>query len=107
VTNKRQHERLEIAVRVTLSYQGRQITTQTKNVSAGGMLIEGGIEFPYGTVIRVKGLLPVPPSGQEIDADATVRWVRDGAIGVQFVSLRAKETWAIHQLLKALESKPA
>lgn len=107
MTNKRQHERVEIAIKVTLVHAGREIATQTKNLSAGGMLLDGGTEFPYGAVVRVRGTLPVPPHGQDIDTEATVRWNQGGAIGVQFVSLRAKETWAIHQLVKMLADESA
>lgn len=108
MNNKRQHERLEIAIPVTLTYEGREIATHTKNLSVGGMLVEGGTDLPFGATVRLRCLLPVPPSGQDFDVQVTVRWIRDGAIGVQFGPLRAKETWAINQLVKMLgEARPA
>jgi hypothetical protein len=103
VTNKRLHERLEIALPVILSFQGRDIRTTTRNLSAGGMLIDGGTDLPFGANVRLRCTLP----GQELDVVCTVRWIKDGAIGVQFGSLRAKETWALHQLIKQLsDAKP-
>jgi hypothetical protein len=33
---------------------------------------------------------------------ATVRWVTDSTVVVQFGSLRAKEGWALNQLFKSL-----
>lgn len=107
MSNKRQHERVDIGIPVTLTHEGRDITTSSKNLSVGGMLIEGGTELPFGATVRLRCLMPVPPSGQEFDVQVTVRWIRDGAIGVQFGPLRAKETWAINQLVKMLsEAKP-
>lgn len=107
MTNKRQHERIEIAIKVTLTQGGREIVAETKNVSAGGMLITGGTELAYGTAVRVRTTLPIPPNGHELDVAATVRWNQGGAIGVQFEALRAKETWALNQLVKMLADKPA
>jgi hypothetical protein len=100
LNNKRQHERVDVAMPVTLHYEGREISTHTRNVSVGGMLIEGSTEIPYGASVRVRAT--VPPNNSELDTVGTVRWVRDGAIGLQFASLRAKETWAINQLVKIL-----
>ncbi len=106
MSNNRQHERIEIAIPVILVHEGREIAAESRNLSAGGMLIDGGTEIPFGAVVQLKASLP--PNGLPIDLPATVRWIRDGTIGVQFGSLRAKETWAIHQLVKMLAgTKPA
>jgi len=46
------------------------------------------------------------PTDSEIHCDEFGRvkvqlaWDRDGQLGVQFSALRAKETWAINQLMK-------
>jgi len=100
VSNNRQHERLPIVLPVVLVHEGREIPAESRNLSAGGMNVFGGTEIPFGAAVRVRATLP---GGQELDVPATVRWIRDGAIGVQFGSLRAKETWAIHQLVKQSE----
>jgi hypothetical protein len=97
VTNQRQHERVDIALAITLIHEGREIVVESRNISVGGMLVEGGTEIPFGATVRLKARLP---GSSELDTQATVRWVQDGALGLQFVSLRAKETWAIHQLVK-------
>ena len=40
--------------------------------------------------------------GLKDDAEiaGTVRWIKDGAIGIQFGSLRAKEVWALNQMFR-------
>jgi hypothetical protein len=63
------------------------------------MLIEGdAATVPFGAEVKVRLNVAAPKVDSEIAA--TVRWVKDGAIGVQFGSLRAKEQWALNQLLK-------
>jgi hypothetical protein len=96
VTNKRQHERVEIAIPILLLYGEREIETQTRNVSAGGLLVNTVGELPFGASVQIRMMLP----GGEVTVPATVRWVRGDAMGLQFGSLRAKETWAVHQLMK-------
>lgn len=98
MTNQRQHERVDIRFDVTLVHEEREIAAQSRNVSAGGMLVEASGEVPFGAVVRVQASLP---GGHELDTKATVRWVQGSALGLQFTSLRAKETWAIHQLVKS------
>jgi type IV pilus assembly protein PilZ len=73
-----------------------EIGAETRNVSAGGLLVTCAVEIPYGAAVHVRMSLPTG----EVVVPATVRWIRDGDIGLQFGSLRAKETWAIHQLMK-------
>jgi len=96
VTNQRQHERISITIAVVVTHEGADLQAETRNVSAGGMLLESRAPVPFGAAVRVRAKL----AGQDIDIPATVRWVQGTAIGVQFGSLRAKETWAINQLVK-------
>jgi len=107
VNNKRQHERLELTIPVVLVHEGREIPGTTRNLSAGGMLIDAsGVELPYGASVNVRATLPL--NQHVLDVVSTVRWIRDGAIGLQFASLRAKDTWALNQLVKILaEAKAA
>ncbi len=106
MTNKRQHERLEIAIPVVLVHEGREIAAESRNLSSGGMLIAGGEGVPFGATVRLKAALP--PHATALDIPVTVRWIQGGTVGVQFGSLRAKEAWAINQLVKMLaEAKPA
>ncbi len=80
-------------------HEGAAYTGETQNVSLGGMLITGDAgRVPFGAAVRVRLEASRPAIDSELEA--TVRWVKDGAIGVQFGSLRAKEQWALNQLLK-------
>lgn len=101
VNNQRQHERIDISLAVVIVHEGKELALRTQNISSGGMLITGGTELPYGAAVNIRMTLP---SG-DIDVPATVRWVRDGVVGVQFGSMRAKDTWALHQILKGAQPK--
>jgi type IV pilus assembly protein PilZ len=97
---RRLHERHELCLPVVVLHDGAAYTGQTQNVSLGGMLITGDAgRVPFGAEVRVRVEASRPAIESEIEA--TVRWVKDGAIGVQFGSLRAKEQWALNQLLKS------
>ena len=96
--NQRQFERYDIALPVLLVHGTREIPAVTRNVSLGGMLLDGTTDLPFGTVIKLR--VHLPAMKESSDLAATIRWVRDGAIGVQFGLLRAKETWALNQLFK-------
>ena len=76
-----------------------EVPGATVNVSFGGMLLRLSKPVPFGAslVLRVQ----LPSSKEMSEMDAVVRWEKDGAVGVQFSSLRARDTWALNQLLKA------
>jgi hypothetical protein len=97
---RRAHDRFEARLPVTVLHSnGTAYTGETRNVSLGGMLIAGEvIALPFGTSVVVRVQLPALSQPSEIPA--TVRWIHDGAIGVQFGSLRANQQWALNQLLK-------
>lgn len=96
---RRVHERYDLRIAVVVLHAGGSYTGETQNVSLGGMLIQGeAAKVPFGAEVKVRLTSAMPKIDTELAA--TVRWVRDGAIGVQFGSLRAKEQWALNQLLK-------
>lgn len=97
---RRQHERYEIELPVVVVAAGDEISGVTINVSLGGMLLRLSKPMTFGAslVLRVQ----LPSARESSDMDAVVRWVKDdGTIGVQFTSLRARDTWALNQLLKS------
>jgi hypothetical protein len=96
---RRQHERYEIELPVMVVLGADEVPGATVNVSLGGMLLRLSKPVPFGAslVLRVQ----LPSSKEMSEMDAVVRWEKDGAVGVQFSSLRARDTWALNQLLKA------
>ena len=71
----------------------------TVNVSLGGLFLNAPEDLPFGASVQLQFQLPAMKEPSAIDG--TVRWVRDGGIGVQFGRLRAIEVWAINQLFKS------
>lgn len=75
-----------------------RVTGRTQNVSLGGTLVTVDAPVTFGSAVVVR--LRLPSVAEELELPGTVRWVGDGAIGVQFGSLRAKAAWALNQLFK-------
>ena len=98
MTNQRQFERVDVILPVVLIWGAASIPATTRNASPGGMLLDCAADLPFGTEVKVRVHLPSMKEPSELPA--TVRWVREGAIGLQFGPLRAKETWALNQLAK-------
>jgi c-di-GMP-binding flagellar brake protein YcgR len=98
LTNQRQFERYDLVLPLLVLHGETELRATSRNISLGGMLIDGTTELPFGTAVKIR--IHLPSMKEHSDLPATIRWVRDGAIGVQFGSLRAKETWALNQLAK-------
>ncbi len=96
--SRRLHERYEVALPVTLIEGTSESRGTTVNVSLGGMLIDVGRTFAFGTSLLVR--VELPGLKEPASLPVVVRWVHDTHVGVQFAGLRAKETWALHQLMK-------
>ncbi|MBX7193228.1 MAG: PilZ domain-containing protein [Sandaracinaceae bacterium] len=96
--SRRLHERVDVELPVVIFHDGAEIPASTVNLSLGGMLIKTERRVAFGANVIVRIELPALKEPAEIAA--VVRWDRDGHIGVQFSSLRAKETWALNQLMK-------
>lgn len=75
-----------------------EIPGSTVNVSLGGMLLRLSKPVPFGSSLVLRVQLPTMKDVSEMPS--VVRWEKDGAVGVQFTSLRALDTWALNQLLK-------
>lgn len=96
--SRRLHERFDVELPVVVLHGGAEIPGSTVNVSLGGMLIKLERPVAYGSNVTVRVELPALKEPAELPA--VVRWDRDGTIGVQFNGLRAKDTWALNQLMK-------
>jgi hypothetical protein len=64
----------------------------------GGAFIETDRPLPYGSRFEIELKLPALTTPAVIEA--TVRWTGGDGMGIQWGSLRARETWAINQLVK-------
>jgi type IV pilus assembly protein PilZ len=88
-----------VRLEVTVIHAGTAYTGSTQNVSLGGVLLTGdAVGLPFGAAVELQ--IPLPALDEPAVIAATVRWIRDGAVGLQFGSLRAKEQWALNQLMK-------
>ncbi len=97
---RRAQQRYDLEMEVKLVHEGQTATVVTRNVSLGGMFLDMQEPLPFGAVVHVTFSLPELDSPVEVDA--IVRWVDPGkGVGVQFAGLRAREVWAMQQLLSA------
>jgi hypothetical protein len=69
-----------------------------KDISVGGMYLEGESAPKFGTQLRIVVLLP--GAKKELRLPATVRWNKPGGFGVQFGLLGAVETHVISELMR-------
>jgi hypothetical protein len=76
------------------------LTTQTLNVSLGGMYLLCDAQLPYGT--EVSATFRLPALKTDTTCEGVIRWNKPDGFGVQFGSLRAIEVWGFHQLFKTL-----
>jgi hypothetical protein len=103
VQDKRVHDRKNLALPLRVVVGERTIEARTMDISVGGVRASIGEDLPFGTKVKVVVSLPTLDEASTIDAE--VRWVQKGAeggfaIGLQFLCVRARETWALNQLLR-------
>ena len=101
VEEKRQHARTPINAHVTYVVTGEEQSYDgiAKDISMGGVFIEGDHVPAFGTKVTVRGRLP--GDSHEVELPGVVRWAHPGGFGVQFGLLGARETHSIAGLLHA------
>lgn len=67
-----------------------------RDLSIGGMLVESTFPASFGDEVVVR--IPLTDRGP-LNLRGIVRWSREGAIGIQFGLLGARETYAITQMM--------
>lgn len=67
-----------------------------KDISVGGTFIETDSPGGFGSEVVIH--VTLPGSNDPVSLPGTVRWVRDGGMGVQFGLLGAKETHIITEI---------
>lgn len=95
--DKRAHVRVPARVKLSFEHAGAQVEACSRDLSLGGMFIEGAPEIPFGAELTLALHLPALP--QPARVHATVRWVKSDGVGVAFGALRAAETWALNALI--------
>lgn len=103
--DKRRSKRFDVQLALRVRRGDDEVTGMTQNLSLGGMLASVAIEPALEVGDRVHVGFSVPQLPDPIEAEAEVRWVASGSIGLQFVTgLRAKHTWALGKFLDSLAS---
>jgi hypothetical protein len=97
---QRTHPRCPCRMPVKMATGDAELDGFAVNVGLGGMYIESETLPPFNHEVTVRFRLP------NLDEDTvvvgTVRWVRNGGAGIQFGSLRARDVWALNQLLRTV-----
>jgi type IV pilus assembly protein PilZ len=92
---------LDCAVTFTRKNTADPLSGRAKDVSVGGMFIETVYVAPFGSEVVIR--MQLPQSKSELVLPGTVRWVRDGGMGIQFGNLGAKETHEITEVVRRAE----
>jgi hypothetical protein len=102
---RRLHARSTVRVPVELMTPDFEHPTPgvASDVSIGGMLVESTFPAAFGDEIVVR--LEVPAARTPLSLRGVVRWSHEGAVGIQFGLLGARETYAITQLMAAAAAR--
>jgi hypothetical protein len=76
----RRYVRIPLVTPVTLTFEGRKLEGQMVEVSGGGISMEVS-SLPMHAAVEVVFALP---KSQEVRIKGTVRWAREGLLGVRF-----------------------
>lgn len=100
---KRRHERahVNLAVELEVKGSGARVSGRARDVSVGGMQVEATTLLPVST--EVIAHVTFPGEKRPLAMAAVVRWAREGAIGLQFGLVGARETHAITEAMSAAE----
>ncbi|NOY90471.1 MAG: PilZ domain-containing protein [Deltaproteobacteria bacterium] len=99
--SRRTHARFPCDLPLRVEHEGREISMRARNISLGGMLCVTDDVLAYGVKVMVHMVLPALGGGTS--CLMVVRWHKDGDVGLQFGSLRAKQVWALNQYFVSLD----
>ncbi|MBI5500501.1 MAG: PilZ domain-containing protein [Deltaproteobacteria bacterium] len=100
---KRVHDRTGVVLPLRVQAGERALEGESVDISAGGVRVSLPEDLPFGAKVKVHVVLPT--LGEETAIDAEVRWSRKDPsgwflVGLQFQRVRARETWALNQLMR-------
>jgi hypothetical protein len=98
----RKSARHDVNLEATFTVAGTPHETRVVNLSVGGALVQH--EDRIASEERVELSFRIPTHEQPIVTGAVVRWCGEGAVGIQFDGLRAKEVWALNKYFESLSS---
>lgn len=97
---RRAYRRTDVSLEVQIEHEGTSYRGRTRDLSLGGMKLETHAPMAQGTSVSLLFHLTTDP--EPIRCLAVVRWVdRSGVLGLQFLGLRARATWALQKMLNA------
>ena len=97
--------RYERQIAVEVLCEGKKQTSQTRNISLGGLYLDSGAAWAIGTTVQLRFELPTQPEPIEVAGD--VRWVvkagsgDQSGIGIRFQGLRARDVWALNRFFQS------
>lgn len=95
---KRSHYRKSVGYEVQFSVGDKpRVDGLCRDLSLGGLNVQTDRPAPFGTKITIHIQLHGIEDTRALPG--TVRWVKDGAMGVQFGLLGARDTYAITEML--------
>jgi len=89
--------RAAVEIPVRFHHEDEVVRAVAKNISVGGMFIATASPVAYGTTISVE--MPLPGMAELATISATVRWMNDEGMGVQFGAMGARETYGLLRVL--------
>jgi c-di-GMP-binding flagellar brake protein YcgR len=105
VTEKRQFQRVPLSVPVEATAGGRTLRFETRNISAGGLLLRGEETLLENDTFQMK--FHLPGRSEAVLATAVVQHVSPGAfMGVRFTALEESARRAIENYVRQAAPQP-
>ncbi len=101
--HRRADRRYERRVEVHVTVDGTTFSTQTRNISLGGVYMIADRTMPFGAKVQLR--FTVPTQAEPIEVEGEVRWVEaeeghSHGVGIQFGGLRARDVWALNKFFE-------
>ncbi|HEY7957662.1 MAG TPA: PilZ domain-containing protein [Polyangia bacterium] len=101
--HRRSDRRYDRRLAIDIAHEGASFDAYTRNISLGGVFIEGERSLPFGARVRLR--FRVPTQSEPVEVDGQVRWVEmeDGQVrglGIRFEGLRARDVWALNKFFE-------
>jgi hypothetical protein len=101
---KRQQPRFTSQFRSTISGEQREGQGRTRDLSAGGCMIESDFPVVVGASFECRIYVPGLDWPLRID-EAQVRWVKGNTFGVQFMKIKLAEEEKLKQVIASLNEE--